>query len=57
MQCRYWLHFLMCVPNVGRAYNQRVPASKSNGSARIHPKGDERILGESDFVKMMLADQ
>lgn len=25
--------------------------------ARIHFKGDERILGESDFVKRVLAEQ
>ena len=30
---------------------------KAMSRARIHLKGDERILGESDFVKKVLADQ
>ena len=30
---------------------------KAMSKARIHLKGDERILGESDFVKKVLAEQ
>jgi REP element-mobilizing transposase RayT len=30
---------------------------KAMGKARIHLKGDERILGDSDFVKEVLAEQ
>jgi hypothetical protein len=30
---------------------------KAKGKARIHFKGDERILGDSDFVRKILADQ
>lgn len=36
---------------------QRDDVLKAMSKARIHLKGDERILGESDFVKKVLSGQ